>query len=414
MITAAHARSALSALMSRFTSNHCLATQGPWIGGEARCVMHQNLFKLARLMLGIMLGMMLVALIGGCTTRPASTTGDPGAGASTSPTPTPVNGAPTPTPVNGAPTPTPVNGAPTPTPVSTARPTPTPLSSPSCGNSTQSGSFFYTVTVASPSSNATIIDSPLTNCSPQVILHVASVVHPPLVPTVPADGYNNQPIGVSYNIDRQRWVIAYVNLGTVMLPGTWFQVVVMQPSSAACAQTATLDTISGNATRITCLTMPLTDTSLLFVTRRLPTPGYTFSLPVIGVRHSEVVWSVVNQDGSAMGPGDTFNVLSLPATTSPYCLSPADSAGLHCSFVHHATSSSISGNCTMFDQAMFTSQISPTDVRMIVTQNVNPGISPDVSNNHNLGVKIDDQFRYAVCNRDLAPMPVGASFNVTA
>ena len=106
-------------------------------------------------------------------------------------------------------------------------------------------------------------------------------------------------------------------------------------------------------------------------------------------------WAIFNQDRSAVPAGAAFQVVLPPASDS---------------FVHRAELVNTVGNATYLNDPL-------TDGRenapVSVTQNWNPGGGAGVYNDHPVGVFYDEDVdKWAVYNRDGAPMPEGAAFNV--
>lgn len=106
-------------------------------------------------------------------------------------------------------------------------------------------------------------------------------------------------------------------------------------------------------------------------------------------------WAIFNQDLAAVPAGATFRVLLPPASES---------------FVHRAGSENTVGNVTYLDSPLTDGE---PGAELSVTQNWNPGGGVGVYNDHAVGAFYDrDVDKWAVYNRDGAPMPRGAAFNV--
>ena len=109
-------------------------------------------------------------------------------------------------------------------------------------------------------------------------------------------------------------------------------------------------------------------------------------------------WAIFNQDRAVMPAGAAFRVVIPPASES---------------FVHRASSANIVGNITYLDDPLTNGE---PDVVLAVTQNWNPGGGVGVYgvyNDHPVGFLYDEDVeRWAVYNRDDAPMPDGSAFNV--
>ncbi|HJQ28501.1 MAG TPA: hypothetical protein VJ827_04120 [Rubrobacter sp.] len=106
-------------------------------------------------------------------------------------------------------------------------------------------------------------------------------------------------------------------------------------------------------------------------------------------------WAIFNQDRWAVPNGATFEVVIPPASKS---------------FVHHAGLINTVGNTTYLDNPLTNGK---PNVAVSVTQNWNPGGGRGVYNNHAISALYDkDVQKWAIYNRDGAPMPDGAAFNV--
>ncbi len=106
-------------------------------------------------------------------------------------------------------------------------------------------------------------------------------------------------------------------------------------------------------------------------------------------------WAIFNQDRSAVPAGAAFRVVLPPAPES---------------FVHRAELDNTVGNATYLDDPLTDGK---ADAVVSVTQNWNPGGGTGIYNDHPVGVfyEVDVQ-KWSVYNRDGAPMPEGAAFNV--
>ncbi len=106
-------------------------------------------------------------------------------------------------------------------------------------------------------------------------------------------------------------------------------------------------------------------------------------------------WAIFNQDRAAVPSGATFRVVLPPASEG---------------FVHRAGLLNTVGNTTYLDDPLTNAK--PGAI-VSVTQNWNPGGGAGVYNDHPVGVFYDeDAEEWAVYNRDGAPLPDGAAFNV--
>jgi hypothetical protein len=106
-------------------------------------------------------------------------------------------------------------------------------------------------------------------------------------------------------------------------------------------------------------------------------------------------WAIFNQDRAAVPAGAAFRVVIPPASKR---------------FVHRARRANTVGNVTYLDDPLTNGE---PDAVLSVTQNWNPGGGVGVYNDHPVGVLYDEDVeRWAVYNRDDAPVPNGTAFNV--
>lgn len=110
---------------------------------------------------------------------------------------------------------------------------------------------------------------------------------------------------------------------------------------------------------------------------------------------NEKKWAIFNQDRAAIPAGRTFEVIIPPASET---------------FVHYARLGNTEGNSTYLDSPLTNGE---PDALLTVTQNWNPGGGRGVYNDHPIDVLYEADIRkWAIYNRDGAPMPDGAAFNV--
>ena len=106
-------------------------------------------------------------------------------------------------------------------------------------------------------------------------------------------------------------------------------------------------------------------------------------------------WAIFNQDRAAVPTGATFEV-EVPQASA--------------AFVHHAGLLNTARNYTYLDDPLTNGD---PDAVLSITQNWNPGGGGGVYNNHPVGTVYDAKLdKWAILNRDGAPMPKGAAFNV--
>jgi hypothetical protein len=106
-------------------------------------------------------------------------------------------------------------------------------------------------------------------------------------------------------------------------------------------------------------------------------------------------WAIFNQDLATVPSGATFEVEVPPAAAT---------------FVHRAGVLNTANNYTYLDNELTNGE---PDAVLSVTQNWNPGGGRGIYNDHPVGTVYDAKLKkWAVFNRDGAPMPKGASFNI--
>jgi hypothetical protein len=110
---------------------------------------------------------------------------------------------------------------------------------------------------------------------------------------------------------------------------------------------------------------------------------------------NEKKWAIFNQDRAAIPAGTTFKVIIPPASET---------------FVHNATPDNTVGNRTYLANPL---TVGEPDALLTVTQDWNPGGGRGVYNDHPIDILYDADIRkWAIYNRDGAPMPDGAAFNI--
>ena len=107
-------------------------------------------------------------------------------------------------------------------------------------------------------------------------------------------------------------------------------------------------------------------------------------------------WAIFNEDLAPVPEGATFNVVVPKASAS---------------FVHRAKSNNTSGAFTYLDDPLTNGK---PDAILSATQNWNPGGGRGVYNDHPIGAVYEARRgKWAIYNKDGAPMPEGAAFNIT-
>ena len=110
---------------------------------------------------------------------------------------------------------------------------------------------------------------------------------------------------------------------------------------------------------------------------------------------NERKWAIFNQDRAAIPAGSTFEVIIPQASET---------------LVHYARLGNTVGNRTYLNNPLI---IGEPDALLTVTQSWNPGGGRGVYNDHPIDVLYEADIRkWAIYNRDGAPMPDGAAFNI--
>jgi len=110
---------------------------------------------------------------------------------------------------------------------------------------------------------------------------------------------------------------------------------------------------------------------------------------------NEKKWAIFNQDRAAIPAGRTFEVIIPRASET---------------LVHYARLGNTVGNRTYLNNPLI---IGEPDAFLRVTQNWNPGGGRGIYNDHPIEVVYEaDTRKWAIYNRDGAPMPDGAAFNI--
>lgn len=117
----------------------------------------------------------------------------------------------------------------------------------------------------------------------------------------------------------------------------------------------------------------------------------------LGVWYEPVArkWAIFNQDRTPVPRGTTFKVVVPPTPTK---------------FIHCADLTNTAGYYTYLDNKLTNGH---PNAELTVTQNWNPGGGRGVYNDHPVGTQYDAKLKkWAVYNRDEAPIPEGACFNI--
>jgi len=243
----------------------------------------------------------------------------------------------------------------------------------------------------------TDIIHPLLDDQPNAIFHVTQNYNSPGTPGT----YNDHVIGVRFNDDLGWWAIYNQDAGGQLL-GAGFNIWIPPVGGSSFVHTATAGNTTNNWTFIDS---PLTNgnpDAILHGTQNFNPGGGggVFNHHAVGVWYYGTIsrWAIFNQDEAAMPVGASFNVTVLPddPTAAVHTAVPANTTGAWTSINHPLTNNN------------------PNAI-VSITQNWNPGGVGGVYNDHAVGVMYQDGIaKWTVFNQDGAPMPDGASFNVSA
>ena len=255
--------------------------------------------------------------------------------------------------------------------------------------------FVHIVTAENIVGAVSRIDHPVTNNNLSAIVHVTKNWNPSGVGGV----YNNHVVGVAYSDYNSQWLVFNHDASTPSI-GAAFNIWVPPADASTFVHTATPASIINNHTVID---NPLTNGdpgAILRVTQNANPAGGPWILNhhVVGVWYNGSKWAIFNQDLAAMTQGAFFNVTVLPddPTVSVHTAVPANTTGAWTSIDHPLTNNN------------------PNAI-VSITQNWNPGGVGRVYNDHVVGLLYQNGIaRWTIFNQDGAPMPDGASFNVSA
>jgi len=255
--------------------------------------------------------------------------------------------------------------------------------------------FVHVATAANSSVDYTIIDHPLTNGNPNAII----LVTPNWNPGGVGGTYDNHPIGVWYN--GSKWAIFNQDGVTAIPVGAAFNVIIPTAGAGVFVHTATVGNRAGDYTMITNSLTDGNPNAIVAVTPNWNPGGGgsgTYNNHPTGVFYDGSKWAIFNQDGTTAIPVNaSFNVSVLTA-----------GAGV---FIHTATVGNNAGDYTKIDNPLTNNH--PNAI-VFVTPNWDPGGGVSGTyNNHPIGVFYGATAgQWTIFNQDLAPIPLGAAFNV--
>jgi hypothetical protein len=259
--------------------------------------------------------------------------------------------------------------------------------------------FIQTATAANSASDYTILDSPYTNGQPGDILMVTQLAY---------GFFTDHNLGVWYAPYLGKWTIFYQD-GVSITAGTQFNVNVVTPGSkgdtgsTAFVQQAASGNTVGDSTVLYNSNTDNQPNAVIIVTPVYGATGQYENHP-IGVWYTGSHWAIFNEDLAPMAPGELFDVVIAPAATAyEPTVGPANWAG-----TFTTTASNTSGA-----SALLNSSGVQYDLYWVTP---NWGTAGEL-NNHPTGVWYNPASPYYqgpwyVINEDLAPMPLGLTFNV--
>ncbi|HVE92427.1 MAG TPA: hypothetical protein VNE62_09050 [Actinomycetota bacterium] len=252
--------------------------------------------------------------------------------------------------------------------------------------------FMHRAVPTNITDNYTVIDHEASNGNPNAIVYATQVWNP----GGGAGIYNNKSIGVWYTSGF--WAI-FNEDGSAMPNGAAFSVDIRIPGASTFVHQAAAANIDGGTTFLDHESVNGNANAVLIVTQNWNPGGSTngvYNNSAIGVYiRPDGKWAILNEDLTVMPEGASFNVQVHTAGDKV--------------LVHKSSSSNVVGNTTWFESPAS----GDSDALLFVTQNWNPGGSPDgVYNDKHVGVTIREDGKWAVFNEDESGMAHGAGFNI--
>lgn len=252
----------------------------------------------------------------------------------------------------------------------------------------QLSSFFvHTASAANSYYDYTLLDDPLTNGCPQSKVFVTASF-------TPGGVYDTHPLGVWYSGSTARWSVFHEDK-TPIPPGATYNIFSLANTiSDGFIQTATTANSQGDETLID---NPLTNNqpdTLLYVTPNWSV-GYVYDPHPLGVWYWGGHWIIFHEDGTPLPVGTSYNV----DVTVPNAYA----------FLQAATAANSAGDWTEIDNEELNDN--PYAIPL-VTANWSGG---GVFDPHVLGMWYDTvDGRWTIFHEDRTPIPVGATYNITA
>ncbi len=181
------------------------------------------------------------------------------------------------------------------------------------GTVTVTSHFVWAPTSASLSGDSTFINNGATNGNRKDLLFITPNLTPGGISPCPCLLSPQPPAGVWYYGSRQQWAIFNENGATMGTLFAYNVLVVPKASRSAFVHTATPASISGNRTLLSSPLLNGRPKAIVLVTQNFDPNGIggTYNDHQVGVRYYPSIkrWGIVNEDGSAMTKGASFNVL---------------------------------------------------------------------------------------------------------
>jgi len=217
------------------------------------------------------------------------------------------------------------------------------------------------------------------------------------------NGVNNhyqENISVIFRSCRRYW-------RSWLRPGFWFYLPLLLPViglsiganpagvTVSVVHLADVSNITGNYTQIANPGLDGNSELIVFATARRSGPGTPSVTAPIGVWFSGGRWHVFTEDRSPMPVGAEFNIVGMPAGRN--------------AFVHTANASNTQSHITRISVPEINGNAKAT---LTITQVFSPGGAAGLYNPHPTGVFYDGT-SWCIFNQDMAPMPLGAAFDVS-
>lgn len=173
--------------------------------------------------------------------------------------------------------------------------------------------FVWVPTKASLSGDSTFINNAATNDQRKDLLFVTPNLTPGGISPCPCLLTPQQPVGVWYDAASRQWAVFNENGSGIGGVFAFNVLVVPKASGSAFVHTATPASTSGNRTLVNSRLLNGRPKAIVLVTQSYDPNGNggTYNDNQVGVRYYPSLkrWGIINEDGSAMPAGASFNVL---------------------------------------------------------------------------------------------------------